>query len=761
MKKHKIIHRFLISYLLFLLIPIVSSVLIYMSTAEMVESDTIQSNKQFLEDSIEILDKELANVDYSINRLIMNNDVNTFLNTKTPSSGSPDFFKVLRASYEIHSYSINTDFIKELLVYSRANNFIITTERVHTEIENDYNYFFRFGDFSYEQWNEEILNAYHHYSFLPATDVSFSGNDLEVIPFIQSVPFFSRKHFKGNIMGFIDAEKLKSLLNRLNREKMGCVYLFDSNDKLLISIGNTELKTDPLMLLTSGKTSIENMKIENRKWLISQSTSRIAGFRILSILPSSYIDNKIFYIKRIIFSITFLIILLGILFALYLSYRNSKPVLELTDIARKQLVNIDFKGSDLDIIKYGMTNLIRTNRELSEYKKTQIPLSRNSFLERLLNEKSGYSGNIKAMLKYNEIELGDPPYNVVLLNIGGYGSHINDDILAEKDLIRIIIIDAIKKVFPQNGYFLNIDTENIVWVYQELKTEAVKKRLLELNVVLKQENTMDVLISRGRPQNTIREISTSYREASQGMEYMLTIDKENPICNFDELPERADSFYYTVDLESRLILFIKTGQVCEMSSILDEIFMENFKNRDLSVFMMNQLLKSLFNTLIRINEFFLERNKYPIDLNSISSISSAIDKFIELKRQFTTLANKTVDLNDTELKNLKDTLLDFIDENYSNPGLNLDILADKFGYKESYLYHFFQDTIDQSFASYLESIRLNKACEYLKESENTIDLIAEQTGYGSSHSFRRAFKRRFDVSPSLYKKCSAASSMHQ
>lgn len=754
MKKHRIIRRFLISYLLLLIIPIISSVIIYMSTANMVKADTMQANRQFLEDSIEILDKELINIDYTIHRLIMNNDVNTFLNTAALQTGSPEFFRVMRASYVVHSYTINTDFIKDLLVYSRTNDIIITTERVHTEIENDYGTYFRFGDLSYNQWKDEILNTYRHYSFLPATNVSFSGNVFEVIPFIQSVPFFSRKHLKGNIVGFIDVEELGSLLNRLNRKNIGSVFLFDSSDKLLAKFGNTELKTDPLTLLSGGKTSIGNLNLENKKWLISQATSKIAGFKILSILPSSYIDSKVSYIERIIFSITLLLLFLGILFALYLSYRNSKPVLELTDIARKQLDNINFKGSDLDIIKSGLTKLIRTNKELSQYKKTQIPLSRNSFLERILHEKPGYFRNIEAMLKYNEIELGDPPYNVVLLNIGGYGSHINDDILAEKDLIRIIIIDAVKKLFPENGYFLNIDTENIAWIYQEEEKEAVKKQLIVLNTILKRENTMDILISRGRPQDTIREICTSYRQASQGMEYMLTIDKGNPICNFDELPERSDSFYYTVDLESRLILFIKTGQTYEITSILDEIFQENFKNRDLSVIMMNQLLKSLLNTLFRINEFFLEKNKDPIDLNSISTISSAIDKFSELRRLFTNLSNKTADLNDSGLKNLKDKIFDFIDENYSNPGLNLDILADKFGYKESYLYHFFQDTIGQSFASYLESIRMAKACDFLKESNFTIDMIAEQTGYGSSHSFRRAFKRRFDLSPSLYKKCS-------
>ncbi|MBF9017439.1 MULTISPECIES: AraC family transcriptional regulator [unclassified Oceanispirochaeta] len=752
MKKHKIIHRFLISYLLFLLIPIVSSVLIYMSTAKMVESDIILSNKQFLEDSIEILDKELANIDYTINRLIMNNDVNSFLNTETPSSGSSDFFKVMLASYEIHSYTINTDFIKELLVYSRANDFIITTERVHTEIKNDYDYFFKFGDLTYEQWNKEILNSYHHYSFLPAINVFFAGNVHEVIPFIQSVPFFSRKHFKGNIMGFIDVEKLGVLLMRLNREEMGCVYLFNSSDSLLATFGDTELNLDPLELLSSERTSIENLKIENRKWLISQTTSKIAGFRILSILPSTYIDQKISYIEKIILTITVFLLILGTLSALYLSYRNSKPVLELSDIARKQLDNINCGGNDLDIIKTGMTNLIQSNKELFDYKKMQIPLSRNSFLEKLLNCKNSFSGNMDAMLKYNEIELGNPPYNVILIFIEGYGPHLNDEILAEKDLVRIVIINTWKNIFSEKGYFLQIDTEHIVWIYGESETQQLKKNMTQLHSRLKLDNSINILLSRGRSQKKINDICKSYQEASQGMAYMLTIGKDKPICNFDERPQRSDVFLYNIDLESRLILYIKTGQVNEMNEVLDVIYRENFEKRNLSVFMMNQLLKTLQNTLIRVNEKYQDNNKSTIDTHTISSPTSAIEKFNIIRELFTRLVHKVTELNNTELQNLKETILKYIDKNYSDQNLNLDAVADQLGYKESYLYHFFYDSFEQSFASYLESLRLTKACELLKTRSNTIDSIAENTGYGSAHSFRRAFKRRFDVSPTIYKK---------
>lgn len=55
------------------------------------------------------------------------------------------------------------------------------------------------------------------------------------------------------------------------------------------------------------------------------------------------------------------------------------------------------------------------------------------------------------------------------------------------------------------------------------------------------------------------------------------------------------------------------------------------------------------------------------------------------------------------------------------------------------------------FAEYLENIRIEKSCELLRNSTDTIVDIAEKTGYNSVYSFRRAFKRLMHISPSDYR----------
>lgn len=95
---------------------------------------------------------------------------------------------------------------------------------------------------------------------------------------------------------------------------------------------------------------------------------------------------------------------------------------------------------------------------------------------------------------------------------------------------------------------------------------------------------------------------------------------------------------------------------------------------------------------------------------------------------------------------------EYMKNNYQNPLLNLSQMAQDFGTKESFLYHFFISKINASFSQYLENYRLQQA-RFALESDITTSItkLAENCGYSNSQTFRRAFKKKFGVTPSEYK----------
>jgi AraC-like DNA-binding protein len=86
--------------------------------------------------------------------------------------------------------------------------------------------------------------------------------------------------------------------------------------------------------------------------------------------------------------------------------------------------------------------------------------------------------------------------------------------------------------------------------------------------------------------------------------------------------------------------------------------------------------------------------------------------------------------------------------NYRDPDMSLKKLALKFNLSEVYLSSLFKEMMGVNFYSYLEDLRMKDALELLRSTDYTVDHVAMDVGYNSSHVFRRAFKRRFGVSPS-------------
>lgn len=93
----------------------------------------------------------------------------------------------------------------------------------------------------------------------------------------------------------------------------------------------------------------------------------------------------------------------------------------------------------------------------------------------------------------------------------------------------------------------------------------------------------------------------------------------------------------------------------------------------------------------------------------------------------------------------------YMQENLARP-LTLQDIADRFGFSYSYMSSIFASAMDETFCEYLNRIRIEKACELLKDHSLSMSQIAWQCGYSDSSYFSKAFKRQTGLSPRAYRK---------
>jgi AraC family transcriptional regulator len=98
--------------------------------------------------------------------------------------------------------------------------------------------------------------------------------------------------------------------------------------------------------------------------------------------------------------------------------------------------------------------------------------------------------------------------------------------------------------------------------------------------------------------------------------------------------------------------------------------------------------------------------------------------------------------------------VDFINERL-NETINLYDLAGVANISSFHFHRIFKALMSESPGEYIQRLRLEKAVFKLQTTQQTILEIAEQTGYQSSFALAKAFKKRFGISPSAFRKQSS------
>lgn len=98
----------------------------------------------------------------------------------------------------------------------------------------------------------------------------------------------------------------------------------------------------------------------------------------------------------------------------------------------------------------------------------------------------------------------------------------------------------------------------------------------------------------------------------------------------------------------------------------------------------------------------------------------------------------------------------YLAAHYADPMLSQASTADALGLSPSYLSRLFRQTTGESFTEALANIRTEQAKVLLRQPHASVNIVAEQTGYLSPHTFIRTFKRVTGITPGRWMKDQAA-----
>ena len=92
----------------------------------------------------------------------------------------------------------------------------------------------------------------------------------------------------------------------------------------------------------------------------------------------------------------------------------------------------------------------------------------------------------------------------------------------------------------------------------------------------------------------------------------------------------------------------------------------------------------------------------------------------------------------------------YLDEHSADSELTLEAVSRRFSYSPKYLSNLFRESLHIGFSEYLQTLRIQRACELMQQGITSVQNVAALSGYRDPLYFSRVFKKKMGVSPTQH-----------
>lgn len=433
-------------------------------------------------------------------------------------------------------------------------------------------------------------------------------------------------------------------------------------------------------------------------------------------------------------------------------------------------VNVEELTNILKNVKDKLDIEIEESRNIDKLRKNyinNIPLLKGQFLNSLIRSKIRPEDIAGRLIEYGIDISGAKYYVVSVVDIDYSNDHkivskdtIITDFSYKKEMISLSVLhileEKIKEKFRSVGFndfirdnliFISaFDSANDHIVYMDTLRDATK----EIGKILGVYATIGV----GNECESLNSVESSYTSAIDAIGYKRMLGFGEVIYINDVEPSISGILRFDEGIEEELLFSIKFGPDERINEVVDKIISEY--DRDV-----HESQKQMYMLSVIMSVFKLMQ-QYGISLSYLNIFTSdytmLIDKIKNINEFRELLIKVCVDVNsilqekrDTTSKQLIIDAKNYINDNYTNTELSLEMICNYLHISTAYFSTLFKKETGQTYIAYLTDLRMNKAIELLNTTNYKTYMVAEMVGYQEQNYFSYVFKKKFGVSPSKYR----------
>lgn len=398
-----------------------------------------------------------------------------------------------------------------------------------------------------------------------------------------------------------------------------------------------------------------------------------------------------------------------------------------------------------------------------EYMKN-LPLIRARYLNQLVHgqqrEKEDFE--IKNRIKALEIYIPGIYYKAAIAEVEDIENFLTENQKGDQDLPSFILFNILEEMIREKELgiaFQNLENKTVIILGGNEKN----KLDLILNSIFNQakENLekyfkLKISLGAGGIYSVLGKLKTSYQEAETVLEYRFLYGNDIllDIKDFSKRTQEQD-----IDLNSiinSLIPAIKLSRSEEINEILlkaiKQIREARLSQNRIYIYMQNILtaISNLLEIMGLSDE--LPTNQTDNIMHQLYKQKTLQDVQDIICRYCIYIGEKITDKRNNFAKKQAMCALDYIEKNYHNSQLTLQVICNELSISPSYFSSIFKSYTGETFIEALTKKRMNQAKELLKNTSLRNYEIADRVGFSDPHYFALIFKKYTGMTPKEYAK---------